>query len=695
MSFATIRSRLLFIALLPATVIALVLTAYFVVHGIGALDEELRLRGRATVRHLAPAAEYGVISGHLGSLQSLAQATLKQPDVRCVAIVDASGKILALVGEPANKRWHTAIQFMSVEGEGWLGFVQHIERSLIEFEDFPDPADASRRSASDPAIGHVYVELSTEALDQHKVGLMRNGVLIALIGLSVAAAIALRIARSVSAPVSRLAEGVGEMAAGKLGARVEEKSSGELAALEHGFNDMAERLEGLHQTMQQRIDEATAKLAFQACHDPLTGLINRREFEVRVAAALDDAKLGKSAHALCYLDLDQFKIVNDTCGHVAGDELLMQLSYLLSGRVRENDTLARLGGDEFGVLLRDCSDVDALSVAESLREMIESYRFGWQGRVFVVGASIGMVIIDAQAGSLSELLAAADQACYSAKEQGRNQVRLGSRKDRELVAQRGDMDWAARISRALDDGRFMFHVQPAAPFRESTHGGFLELLPRLQAENGDVIPPSVFRPAAERFGLAVAIDRWAVGEACRAVARLEQAGADRRMVCLTLSAASLGVDLLALIGNEIERHGIPAQSLCFAISEAAASQKMAETMRLVEGLKAFGCPFCLDGFGSGLASFFHLRQTLPDYLRFDTGIVREVAGSKVSRTLVQAMHRVASELGVRTIAAGVDDSRTYAALNVIGIDLGQGQWFGSPASLENFCETRRTEGGLR
>jgi diguanylate cyclase (GGDEF)-like protein len=423
-----ISHRLLFLALLPAALLSLVLLVFFVASGMRAFEQEVRVRGQITVRGLAPASEYGVIAGHRGSLQTLAYAAQQQPDVRSIGIVDVDGKLLAQVGTPLNEDWQvgagdgggTAGEKVS-EGRGWVGFTAGIRRTIVEFEDYPDTQTAVA-SDGERQIGFVYVEFSDDSLVARKLALIGNGLVILLAGLAVAAAVALRMSRSFSEPLQQLIGGVGAMGEGRLDARVPEDSVGELAVLERGFNEMARRLEDGHRTMQQRIDDATAQLAYQARHDALTGLVNRREFELRAERLLQSAR-GGVTHVLCYLDLDYFKIVNDTCGHVAGDELLRQLAHLLQQRIRAGDTLARLGGDEFGILLADCQPDEALTVAESLRQLVEDHRFSWQGRVFVVGASVGMVVIDAETKSLAELLSLADQACYGQGE--RSQPRPG------------------------------------------------------------------------------------------------------------------------------------------------------------------------------------------------------------------------------------------------------------------------------
>jgi diguanylate cyclase (GGDEF)-like protein len=560
---------------------------------------------------------------------------------------------------------------------------------MVEFEDFPDPMLGSAGNDGERQIGTVYVEFGTESLSSRKRELIGDGLLILLAGLVAAAAIALRMARGFSEPLQRLIAGVGAMGEGRLDARVPERSAGELAILERGFNDMAGRLQELHETMQRRIDDATAQLAFQARHDPLTGLINRREFERLVEEALHAAKAGKGRSVLCYLDLDRFKIINDTCGHVAGDELLRQLAHLLQHRVREGDVLGRLGGDEFGILLADCDEEDALGVVESLRRLVEDYRFGWHEHVFVVGASIGMVVVDAEATGIADLLSLADQACYLAKEKGRNRIQVCRRDDREFLARRGEMNWAERVSRAIEEDRLFFAAQRIHRCAGDEDGEvFAELQLRLRDVNGDTVLPCVFLPAAERFELVGAIDRWAVAAACRAVARFAERNAGRQLLALvSLSGSDADAErLLPWIEAQVAASGIAPENLCFGIDEAAASIRLADTMQLVQGLRRIGCRFCLENFGSGFASFSYLRHMPPDFVKIGAAIVRDIATDHVSRTVAQAIREMGRELGFKVIAEAVDDGIAFSILRSYGIELGQGSWFEAPLAFDLWIE---------
>lgn len=688
MSGWRIRHKLLLLALAPAVLIAVALDAYFIYSGLGALDAELRGRGQATARYLVPASEYGILSGNHSSLQTLAQAAIREPDVQAVLLLDAAGNTLAAAGQVGVERAGAGLPGSVTSGNGWLGFSAPVWRSSVDFEDYLDVQHEAGIPRND-ALGRVYVELSTAGLQQRRAGLLWTGLAILFAGSIVAVLLALRMARSVSQPVMQLADAVHAMEAGRLDTRVQELSSGELAVLERGFNQMAAKLEDAHLTLQERIEQATAQLTYQAGHDSLTGLINRREFEVRVESALVSARTGDVQHAICYLDLDQFKIVNDTCGHAAGDELLRQVSHLLKARVRGQDTLARLGGDEFGVLLEDCLLDDALHVAEVLRRMVEEFRFSWRDRMFVIGVSVGLVLINSESKSLSEVLSAADQACYAAKDKGRNRIQVFQLNDRELVERRGEMNWAARISSALEDNRMLLYAQSIVSLNPSvSDGAHIEVLLRMLDEHGEIVPPRAFLPAAERYDLMLPLDRWVISAACEGIRKYLDISCCSAFVCsINLSAqAIVDAGMLSWISGQLKQHGVPPACLCVEISEAAASLNFAETIRFVQGLKAMGCHYALDDFGSGMASFSYLKDLPPDYVKIDGSIVRAIAESSLSQTLVRAIHEIASDMGVRTIAESIDSSQIFLALRKHGIAYGQGHWFEMPRDFNDWLK---------
>ncbi|HJV27285.1 MAG TPA: diguanylate cyclase [Aromatoleum sp.] len=420
-----LHDRLLLVALLPMAVLASLVTTVVVYRGTRMLDEALQTHGDAIISFLAPAAEYGVIAGNREALDALLQAATEQRDVSAAALYDDGGNLLASKGRirvlaPAELR---ALQRGTVRGGApdFVVMVAPIEAVNVAIDDVF--ADASTGRVQQP-IGWVHIELDARPSAHEKNTIIAAALAMLAFGLSLSGLLALRLARSVSRPVKALVEGVRRMKAGDLDVEIAERANNpELSALEKGFNAMARAISENHRTMQSRIDDATAQLAYQAAHDPLTGLPNRRVFEQRIEECVAASRRRAGDHgALCFIDLDRFKIVNDSCGHAAGDELLMRIAELIQSRIREQDTLCRVGGDEFALILRGCSRDDALRLAKELCESVADYRFEWHGHTFSIGASIGITYIDGRQSDPAEILIAADTACYQAKRDGRNCV---------------------------------------------------------------------------------------------------------------------------------------------------------------------------------------------------------------------------------------------------------------------------------
>lgn len=682
-----LRQQLLLIALLPMLLIAIVLAAYFTVSGLAALDEEQADRGRAIASYLAPAAEYGVISGNREGLQSLVQATLTQRDVQAVTITDPAGRVLAVSGRTAL----SPAMLLSLPGDPKQGLVRSgerrqafaatIRRSRAEIEDYLDAA--SSRTQTPDTMGWVFVELSGDELADRKRTFLVNSVLLVILGLTLTGALALRLARRVVGPVDELVAAVRRMAEGALDTRVAADSGGELGDLERGFNNMAVRLEDVHRTMQERIDSATAQLSHQARHDALTGLINRRAFEDRAELAVQTAGTQGCRHVLCFLDLDQFKVVNDTCGHAAGDDLLRQLSLLLRGRIRGHDTLARLGGDEFGVLLENCELEDAQRVAESLRQLVEDFRFFWHDKVFTVGVSIGLVTVDEQTHTLHEVLAAADRACYIAKEQGRNRVEV-FRPDAQTQQRRNqDGAWGQRITHALNEQRLMLHAQPLF----ALDGGpppdiAAELLLRMQDDGGELIMPMAFLPAAERFALLPTLDGWALEHALQHIARHPESDD-----CYSLNVAAGTVcdeGYTTRLAEGLTRHHVAGARLCFDLSEATVGRNYVAAQRFTNEVRALGCRVALDAFGGGMSSFNVLQNLAPDYVKIGGSLIRDAIANEVSLTLLRAIIDVARNLGIGVIAETLEQADMRDLVMRLGVSWGQGYLLGRPVPLEHF-----------
>ncbi len=425
------------------------------------------------------------------------------------------------------------------------------------------------------------------------------------------------------------------------------------------------------------------EMAFQATHDSLTRLINRRQFERELTAVVDDAQNTGGQHALMYIDLDQFKAINDTCGHIAGDQLLKQVSGHLGENIRRHDRLARLGGDEFGVLLRDCTLDKALEVAEALRQEIKDLRLHWEDRSFRISLSIGVVAITRESGNLDEILSAADAACYAAKDQGRNRVHVYQPND-DLLAQRStDMQWLHKLREAIDNDHLTLHGQTIYPLQHgSSMPTMCELLVRMLDSDGRLVPPMTFIPAAERFNLMFDLDLWVVGAAFKQLGRLWSAKPDdHRIFTINLSGQTLDHPDLAAAIRELElKHCIDPRRICFEITETSVIANLDRALRLMEELRQRGFLFALDDFGTGLSSFAYLKKLPVQYLKIDGEFVRDILQDPVDKAMVDTIKRIGGVLGMRTIAEAIEDTETCRLLTAMGIDYGQGYHLSRPAA---------------
>ncbi|MBI5460795.1 MAG: EAL domain-containing protein [Gammaproteobacteria bacterium] len=423
------------------------------------------------------------------------------------------------------------------------------------------------------------------------------------------------------------------------------------------------------------------ELSFQASHDPLTGLYNRREFDREVQRALERAERDGCRHALCYLDLDQFKVVNDTCGHAAGDQLLHKLTAYLQSKLRKADVLARLGGDEFGLLLAHCPLHRALDVAESLREAVSEFRFQWQDKSFQIGVSIGLVELSPTVASAAEALAAADMACYAAKEDGRNRIHVYHPDDVELTRRREEMGMVTAVQRALTDDSLELFGQIIAPVREETTLPHYEILVRMRDPEGHFISPGAFIPAAERFQLMSSLDRWVVSHSLR-FAAAQARGGNPIELSINLSGQSLSEDqFLDFVIREIDQSGVTPEHLCFEITETAAINNLARAVRFMTSIRRLGCHFALDDFGSGMSSFGYLKNLPVDVLKIDGGFIKRLHESPVDQSMVRAIQEVARLMNMKTVAEFVENAEILHVLRDIGIDRAQGYFLGKPAPL--------------
>ena len=426
------------------------------------------------------------------------------------------------------------------------------------------------------------------------------------------------------------------------------------------------------------------QLAYQASHDELTGLVNRRGFERRLTQSQDSLIHGQTQHAMCYLDLDQFKVVNDTCGHAAGDELLKQLANLLQEHVRGGDAVARLGGDEFAVLLQNCALDEARGVAEELRTAIEQFEFLWEDKRFRLGASLGVVAIHPST-AVSDMMREVDSACYFAKEQGRNRVYVHDPDDLELTHRQDQLNWVARLNKALVEDQFVLFGQSIRPCvsTEATPAHHLEILIRLKDDDGSLIAPGSFLPAAERYGLATRIDRWVVQQCFDLLRRSSDELLSGGFISINLSGQSLSDrDFCDFVLTQLDDPDVNGSNVCFEVTETAAIADIRAAEHFIETTREHGCKFALDDFGTGLSSFAYLRDLAVDFVKIDGAFIKDIENDPISLAMVRSIQQVAHVLGKRTIAEYVSSDRAIEMLADVGVDYVQGFGVGRPAPLD-------------
>lgn len=436
-------------------------------------------------------------------------------------------------------------------------------------------------------------------------------------------------------------------------------------------------------TAMQDITDAhnlSLQLSYQASYDALTGLVNRREFENRLTRVIKTAGQNRTENALCYLDLDQFKVVNDTCGHVAGDELLRQMGNLLQSKIRKRDTLARLGGDEFAVLLENCSLQQAKRVADAIRETIQTYRFVWDNKSFNIGVSIGLVPIELGDANITEVLRRADTACYQAKENGRNRTHVYHPADEELTLRHGEMQWVTRISSALEENRLQLWSQKIIPVgNHDTEGEHYELLLQMVNEDDSTIPPGAFLPAAERYNLIPRIDRWVVDTALKWFADHPDKYGNLDMCSINLSGQSLNdEELLQDIIDSLNKYQLAPEKFCFEVTETAAIANLNSAIKFIQSLNNLGCSFALDDFGSGLSSFAYLKNLPVDFIKIDGLFIRDLTSDPMHLALVKSINDVGHVMGKKTIAEFVENKKILKKLEELGVDYAQGYGIARP-----------------
>jgi diguanylate cyclase (GGDEF)-like protein/PAS domain S-box-containing protein len=426
------------------------------------------------------------------------------------------------------------------------------------------------------------------------------------------------------------------------------------------------------------------EMSYQASHDALTGLVNRTEFERRLEAALDSARGEGIGHVVCYLDLDRFKIVNDTGGHIAGDNLLREVGGLLKQRLRDSDTVARVGGDEFAMLLAGCPLDKAQQIAEDVCRAVAAHPFAWQDRTFDVGVSVGLVEVGKDSGSAESVLNAADSACYVAKQQGRGRTHVYSTRDEVTARQRGEIQWLQRLQRALKENGFELYVQPiVAMGGRNRTGPAAEVLLRMRGDAGEVILPVHFLASAERYQLMSHIDRWVVQTALAAIAGGTPHLPVGRTCNINLSAQTLGDDdFLAFVVDVLDHTGVSPERICFEVRESAVVSQLDQAQRFIDVLHGIGCRFALDNFGSGIGSFANLKNLSLDYLKIDGTYTRNLESDNVNREMIAAMVKLARTLDFQVVAEQVEDQTSFETLRDLGVDFVQGYAVDKPRPLQ-------------
>lgn len=802
-----IQTRMLFMALVPTSIIVLLLSAMYSWDQAKGLEKNWQERGKAIARQLAPACEYGVFSGNREILQSLANSASKETDVQVVIISGNLGEILVHVEKKTNNNQKTATDINSI-----YSYQAPIYQSEFSVSDYDVGENKTKTNKPPHEIGSVTIKLSGERLARLRNKVFFRNFSITLIGLAITAFIVIRLSRGIVQPVEELSTAVNQIKSGNLSHRVPLTSGGELGILEEGINNMAHSLEQAHRRDMKRAEDAlhlekikaqvtlesigdgvistdsngviiyinhvaenitgwntveasgkhlsqiydirkykdesrieypiglclqdgqiirnhdthilvnknnqkyliedtaspildknnsiigavlvfrdvteirhmSRKMEFLARHDSLTGLLNRNQFESRLQSFLDNARGGFAEHALCYLDLDQFKIVNDTCGHVAGDELLKQLAKMFETRVRDNDVLARLGGDEFGIIIEECSVEEAIKIAESFKKLIFDFRFSWKNRTFEIGASIGLVPITAHSGSMTDLLSAADSACYIAKDKGRNCVHVYQEDDIDLAKRHGEMQWVQRLKDAINQDNFVLYCQKIIPIMESKDANVMcEILLRVHDTStilsGSIILPGAFMPAAERYYLMPEIDRWVVRSTFKMLERLfnddklDSANGITRF-SINLSGQSMCDDtFLNYVLHLFDEVSINPERICFEITETAAIENLTRAQIFITALKKLGCKFALDDFGSGLSSFGYLKNLPVDYIKIDGGFISDIENDPIDAAMVEAINEIGHIMGLITIAESVENLKIVDTLKKMKVDYAQGR----------------------
>jgi diguanylate cyclase (GGDEF)-like protein len=666
----SVKARLLLFTVLPALAVTGFITLFVISKHIESEQQHLIAQASSIARQIAISAQQdGKILSSTILNQQLSLTKKSQPLLNAVLITDSQGLGLASVGTiDFRVEQHQSKQADKFQLLDHI-IVSHAEMSLGQ---------------ASGTLGYVYVALNNNIIQSTLNNHMLQYLALLLVGLLLCALLANWVANSISKPIKHISNSIKSFSAGNLDLRINEDAPQEIRVLQAGFNDLVGQIQNAHEHLQDRVHDATKLLRHQAQHDSLTGLVNRQEFERRLSIAVNDVKINHTQHIFCYMDLDQFKVVNDTCGHRAGDELLRQISLILMQRVREEDTFARLGGDEFGLLLSHCTVADALSLSEQLKEMVQEFRFIHDGRMFQIGISIGVVEITPNMNDLGDVTGFADAACYAAKENGRNQVHLFQPLDDEQLKRHLEMQWVSRINESIESNNFTLYCQAITPLQDESLPVFYEVLLRKIDEDGSLILPMMFIPSAERYHLMAKVDRWVINKTFALFQ--EYAGRQQHqnfLLTINLSGMSVGdLSLLDYLKEAFINYGVPPERMCFEITETSAIININNTIHLIKELQALGCKFLLDDFGSGMSSFSYLKNLPVDFLKMDGAYVKDITHNPTDLAMAKAIQSIAESMNIKTIAEFVESKDTLDCLKTMNVDYAQGYYINRPTPIE-------------
>jgi diguanylate cyclase (GGDEF)-like protein len=445
------------------------------------------------------------------------------------------------------------------------------------------------------------------------------------------------------------------------------------------YNDMKNR-----EQREKALLDSQKELTYQANHDVLSGLVNRRGFELHLSHAMETKQAENTEHVFCYLDLDQFKVINDTCGHIAGDELLRQISQVLKKHIRKHDVLARLGGDEFGILMVNCGVEDAKSIAQKLIDNVSLYRFLWEDKPFAISVSIGIAPVSDCINNANALLRNADIACYAAKDAGRNCFRIYTESVLDIAKVQGEMQWVTKINWALENNKFCLYAQIIQPnVLTDTCGFHYEVLLRMVDESGLLVSPNAFLRAAERYHLMTKIDKWVIRNQFDYLSKNPEHLALLELCSINLSGPSLTAPgFLQAVIDYLNYYQIPAEKICFEITETAAISNLTDATNFIDAMHKKGCSFALDDFGTGLSSFAYLKYLPVDFLKIDGVFVKGIVEDPIDYAMVKSIHEVGRVMGKKTVAEFVDNSDVLLKLKEIGVDYSQGYGIAKPCPIE-------------